>query len=240
MEKERRNYVEELENLKTAFLGYDKEAVLTYIQSLFDALEEEQLQAIREISERNLALAAENAAMKSEIQTRKQVYEELVKRVDQLNLSMDASMDKMGSYAKESANALEVYRRREQELLNKEREAGARAEQLLQRAAEEAAQIKQEAEAQLQRAAEEAARIQDEAACAAEHCRIKAREEGAQMLRHTQTRIDEILQEAKERADKEKASYVYYRQCLRNYCGHLEAYLTESESDLTPTETEQG
>lgn len=76
MEKEKRNYVEELENLKTAFLGYDKEAVLTYIQILFDALEEEQQQAVSEISKRNLALAVENAAMKSEIQTHKQVYEE--------------------------------------------------------------------------------------------------------------------------------------------------------------------
>ena len=231
MEKEKRNYVEELENLKTAFLGYDKEAVLTYIQSLFDALEEEQQAFQNAEAETQRALAAENAALQSELQTRKQVYEELVKRVDQRNLSMDASMDKMGNYAKESAHALETYRRREQELLNKEREAGARAEQLLQRAAEEAAQIKQEAEAQLQRATE---------ARAAEHCRIKAREEGQQMLLRTQTRIEEILQEAKERADKEKASYVYYRQCLRNYCEHLEAYLAESESDLNPTETEQG
>ena len=44
MEKEKRNYVEELENLKTAFIGYDKEAVLTYIQILLDTLEEEQQQ----------------------------------------------------------------------------------------------------------------------------------------------------------------------------------------------------
>ena len=146
-------------------------------------------------------------------------------------------MDKMGNYAKESAHALETYRRREQELLNKEREAGARAEQLLQRAAEEAAQIKQEAEAQMQKAAEEAARIQDEAARAAEHCRIKAREEGQQMLLRTQTRIEEILQEAKERADKEKASYVYYRQCLRNYCEHLEAYLDETEQQTASKHT---
>ena len=240
MEKEKRHYVEELENLKTAVLGYDTEAVLTYIQSLFDALEEEQQVFQNAEAETQRALAAENAALQSELQTRKQVYEELVKRVDQLNLSMDASMNKMGNYAKESAHALETYRRREQELLNKEREAGARAEQLLQRAAEEAAQIKQEAEAQLQRATEEAARIQDEAARAAEHCRIKAREEGQQMLHRTQTRIEAILKEAKERADKEKASYAYYRQCLRNYCEHLEAYLAESESDLNPTETEQG
>ena len=222
MEKQKRNYVEELENLKTAFLGYDKEAVLTYIQILLDALEEEQQQAVREISKQNLALTAENAALQSELQTRKLVYEELVKRVDQLNLSMDVSMDKMGSYARESADALEAYRRREQEILTKEREAEDQRKQLLQRAAEEAAQIKQEA------------------ARAAEHCRIKAREEGQQMLHCTQTRIEAILKEAKERADKEKASYAYYRQCLRNYCEHLEAYLAESESDLNPTETEQG
>ena len=98
MEKEKRNYVEELENLKTAFLGYDKEAVLTYIQSLFDALEEEQQAFQNAEAETQRALAAENAALQSELQTRKQVYEELVKRVDQLNLSMDASIDKMGSY----------------------------------------------------------------------------------------------------------------------------------------------
>lgn len=222
MEKQKRNYVEELENLKTAFLGYDKEAVLDYIQILLDALEEEQQQAVREISKQNLALTAENAALQSELQTRKLVYEELVKRVDQLNLSMDVSMDKMGNYARESADALEAYRRREQEILTKEREAEDQRKQLLQRAAEEAAQIKQEA------------------ARAAEHCRIKAREEGQQMLHRTQTRIEAILKEAKERADKEKASYAYYRQCLRNYCDHLETYLAESESGLTPTETEQG
>ena len=94
MEKQKRNYVEELENLKTAFIGYDKEAVLTYIQILLDTLEEEQQQAVREISKQNLALAAENAALQSELQTRKLVYEELVKRVDQLNLSMDVPWTK--------------------------------------------------------------------------------------------------------------------------------------------------
>ena len=237
MEKEKRNYVEELENLKTAFLGYDKEAVLTYIQSLFDALEEEQQAFQNAEAETQRALAAENAALQSELQTRKLVYEELVKRVDQLNLSMDASMDKMGNYAKESAHALETYRRREQEILTKEREAEAQRKLLLQKASAEAAQIKHEAEAQLQRAAEEAARIQDEAARAAEHCRTKAREEGQQMLLRTQTRIEEILQEAKERANKEKASYVYYRQCLRNYCEHLEAYLDETEQQTVSKHT---
>ena len=153
MEKQKRNYVEELENLKTAFLGYDKEAVLDYIQNLLDALEEEQQAFQNAEAEKQRALAAENAALQSDLQTRKQVYEELVKRVDQLNLSMDASMDKMGNYAKESAHALETYRRREQEILTKEREAEAQRKLLLQKASAEAAQIKHEAEAQLQRAA---------------------------------------------------------------------------------------
>lgn len=219
MEKEKRNYVEELENLKTAFLGYDKEAVLTYIQSLFDALEEEQQQAIREISERNLALAAENAAMKSEIQTRKQVYAELVKRVDQLNLSMDASMDKMGSYARESANALETYRRREQEIAVKEQAASAQREAILREANAEAARIKAVAAAE------------------AETILAEAKASKQRVLKETETRIDAILKNAEAKTQKERAQYVYYRQCLRNYCEHLEAYLDETEQQTASKHT---
>lgn len=211
MEKEKRNYVEELENLKTAFLGYDKEAVLTYIQSLFDALEEEQQQTVSEISKRNLALAVENAAMKSEIQTHKQVYEELVKRVDQLNLSMDASMDKMGNYAKESAHALETYRRREQEIAVKEQAASAQREAILREANAEAARIKAAAAAE------------------AETILVEAKASKQRVLKETETRIDAILKKAESKTQKERAQYVYYRQCLRNYCEHLEAYLDETE-----------
>ena len=211
MEKEKRNYVEELENLKTAFLGYDKEAVLDYIQNLLDALEEEQQQAVREISKQNLALAAENVALQSELQTRKLVYEELVKRVDQLNLSMDASMDKMGSYAKESANALEVYRRREQEIAVKEQGASAQREAILREANAEAARIKAVAAAE------------------AETILAEAKASKQRVLKETETRIDAILKKAETKTQKERAQYAYYRQCLRNYCEHLEAYLDETE-----------
>ena len=220
MEKEKRNYVEELENLKTTFIGYDKEAVLDYIQSLFDALEEEQQQAVSEISKRNLALAVENAAMKSEIQTCKQVYEELVKRVDQLNLSMDASMDKMGSYAKESANALETYRRREQEIAVKEQAASAQREAILREANAEAARIKAAAAAE------------------AETILVEAKASKQRVLKETETRIDAILKKAETKTQKERAQYAYYRQCLRNYCEHLEAYLDETEQQTASKHTE--
>ena len=212
MEKEKRNYVEELENLKTAFIGYDKEAVLTYIQILLDTLEEEQQQAVREISKQNLALAAENAALQSELQTRKLVYEELVKRVDQLNLSMDASMDKMGSYARESADALEAYRRREQEIAVKEQEASAQREAILRDANAEAARIKAAAAAE------------------AETILAEAKASKQRVLKETETRIDAILKKAETKTQKERAQYTYYRQCLREYCGHLLAYLAETEA----------
>ena len=212
MEKQKRNYVEELENLKTAFLGYDKEAVLDYIQILLDALEEEQQQAVREISKQNLALTAENAALQSELQTRKLVYEELVKRVDQLNLSMDASMDKMGNYAKESAHALETYRRREQEIAVKEQEASAQREAILREANAEAARIKAAAAAE------------------AETILAEAKASKQRVLKETETRIDAILKKAETKTQKERAQYTYYRQCLREYCGHLLAYLAETEA----------
>ena len=188
MEKEKRNYVEELENLKTAFIGYDKEAVLTYIQILLDTLEEEQQQAVREISKQNLALAAENAALQSELQTRKLVYEELVKRVDQLNLSMDASMDKMGSYARESADALEAYRRREQEIAVKEQEASAQREAILREANAEAARIKAAAAAE------------------AETILAEAKASKQRVLKETETRIDAILKKAETKTQKERGA----------------------------------
>ena len=206
-----RDYVTELESLKTSIWGYDREAVIAYIRDLIGKADEEKQQSLRELSEQNLALAAENAALKSEIQTRKQVYAELVKRVDQLNLSMDASMHKIGNYAQESARTLEDYRRREQEVAAKEAAAEEKRAKILQEAKEEAARIKATAETE------------------AETIRMHAKESEQRVLKETQGRIDAILAEAKSKAQKGRTQYAYDRQCLRDYCDHLRAYLVEIE-----------
>lgn len=68
------------------------------------------------MSTRQMQLAAENAGLRAEIETRKLVYEQLAKRVDQMNVSMD----KMESYARERDHALENYHIREQEMSDRE------------------------------------------------------------------------------------------------------------------------
>ena len=131
-------------------------------------------------------------------------------------------MDKMGNYAKESAHVLETYRRREQEIAVKEQAASAQREAILREANAEATRIKAAAAAE------------------AETILVEAKISKQRVLKETETRIDAILKNAEAKTQKERAQYAYYRQCLRNYCEHLETYLAESESDLTPTETEQG
>ena len=57
------------------------------------------------------------------------------------------------------------------------------------------------------------------------------------MLKETETRIDAILKKAEAKTQKERAQYAYYRQCLRNYCEHLEAYLDETERQTASKHT---
>ena len=111
-----RNYVKELEGLKTSLMGYDRESVMAYIRDLIVEKDAEREDALKEMSTRQMQLAAENAGLRAEIETRKLVYEQLAKRVDQMNVSMD----KMESYARERDHALENYHIREQEMSDRE------------------------------------------------------------------------------------------------------------------------
>lgn len=99
-----RDYVKELEGLKTSLMGYDRESVMTYIRDLIVEKDAEREDALKEMSTRQMQLAAENAGLRAEIETRKLVYEQLAKRLDQMNVSMD----KMESYARERDHALWV------------------------------------------------------------------------------------------------------------------------------------
>lgn len=111
-----RDYVKELEGLKTSLMGYDRESVMAYIRDLIVEKDAEREDALKEMSTRQMQLAAENAGLRAEIETRKLVYEQLAKRVDQMNVSMD----KMESYARERDHALENYHIREQEMSDRE------------------------------------------------------------------------------------------------------------------------
>ena len=204
--RERKNYVNDIEGLKTSLMGYDREAVIAYIKTLVETFDEEKETALKEITERNLALTAENAAMKSEIQTRKQVYEELVKRVDQLGLAMDTSMNKIGSYADESAKTLEDYRRREQEISLKEQQAEQKRETMLSEAKAEIKQMLADAEAQK-----------------------------AEILHKAQEESNALLAKSKRGVQKQQELYGMYWNHLREFSENLQGIVEKTEFKMRET-----
>ena len=217
MAKRERNYVTEIEELKTSLMGYDREAVIAYIKTLVEKFDEEKEAAVKEMAENNLTLAAENAAMKSEIQTRKQVYEELVKRVDQLGLAMDTSMNKIGSYADESAKTLEDYRRREQELSLKEQQAEQKRETILSTAKEEAERIKAAAEAEIKQMLAE------------------AESRRADLLQKAQAESDAILAKGRRGVQKQQELYGMYWNHLREFSENLQGIVEKTEFKMRET-----
>lgn len=129
-----RDYVKELEGLKTSLMGYDRESVMAYIRDLIVEKDAEREDALKEMSTRQMQLAAENAGLRAEIETRKLVYEQLAKRVDQMNVSMD----KMESYARERDHALENYHIREQEMSDREFRVREKCNDMIREAREQA------------------------------------------------------------------------------------------------------
>ena len=129
-----RDYVKELEGLKTSLMGYDRESVMAYIRDLIVEKDAQREDALKEMSTRQMQLAAENAGLRAEIETRKLVYEQLAKRVDQMNVSMD----KMESYARERDHALENYHIREQEMSDREFRAREKCNDMIREAREQA------------------------------------------------------------------------------------------------------
>ena len=144
-----RDYVKELEGLKTSLMGYDREAVMVYIRDLIGKKDAEREDTRKEMTERQRQLEAENAGLRAEAETRKIMYEDLVRRMDQMNVSMD----KMESYARERDHALDDYHIREQEFHEMESQAREKCDEIIFQARMQAQQkcdeMIREAEAQV-------------------------------------------------------------------------------------------
>lgn len=205
-----KGFVEELESLKTGLWGYDREAVLAYLRELIGRMDDEKAQAIKEISDQKDALAAENAALRGEVKTRKQLYDELAKRVDQMSTSMDTSLNRLEGYSKESAKTLEGYCRREQELAAKEAKTEEKCAEMLRQADAKAVAIVKAAETK------------------AEHIRSLAMEAKGRILADTRDESETMIAEAEQKVRKQKELYDYYCKSMRSYCQHVLTLLETS------------
>ena len=59
-----RNFVKEIEKLRTAVLGYDREEVVLYIRELVEYYGQKNEEAVRELYLEKMQLAAENAGLR--------------------------------------------------------------------------------------------------------------------------------------------------------------------------------
>lgn len=71
-----RNFVKEIEKLRTAVLGYDREEVVLYIRELVEYYGQKNEEAVRELYLEKMQLAAENAGLRAQIPTQEKLYEE--------------------------------------------------------------------------------------------------------------------------------------------------------------------
>ena len=83
-----RNFVKEIEKLKTAVLGYDREEVVLYIKELVDYYEKKNADAVKELYLEKMRLTTENSGLKSQVSTQEKMCAELAARMDRIKQSV--------------------------------------------------------------------------------------------------------------------------------------------------------
>ena len=79
-----RNFVKEIEKLRTAVLGYDREEVVLYIRELVEYYGQKTEEAVRELYLEKMQLAAENAGLRAQIPTQEKLYAEAEGKAEEI------------------------------------------------------------------------------------------------------------------------------------------------------------
>ena len=131
-----RNFVKEIEKLRTAVLGYDREEVVLYIRELVEYYGQKNEEAVRELYLEKMQLAAENAGLRAQIPTQEKLYAEAEGKAEEI----------LGG-AKETAAAILDHAGTEKERML--REAGEEGKRILAEAGRQAEEILAEAGRQM-------------------------------------------------------------------------------------------
>ena len=189
-----RNFVKEIEKLRTAVLGYDREEVVLYIRELVEYYGQKNGEAVRELYLEKMQLAAENAGLRAQIPTQEKLYAEA-----------EGKAEEILSGAKETAATILDHAGTEKERMLKEaEEAGKKIlAEADQKAVETITEADQKAGETLTEAERKAGEILAEAGRQAEEILAEA---GRQM--------DVILTKTREKVEKQQALYHQYRSRL--------------------------
>ncbi len=189
-----RNFVKEIEKLRTAVLGYDREEVVLYIRELVEYYGQKNEEAVRELYLEKMQLAAENAGLRAQIPTQEKLYEEAEGKAEEI----------LGG-AKETAATILDHAGTEKERML--REAGEAEKRILAEADRKAGETLAEADRKAGETLAEADRKAGETLTEAER-------KAGEILAEAGRQMDVILTKTREKVEKQQALYHQYRSRL--------------------------
>ena len=189
-----RNFVKEIEKLRTAVLGYDREEVVLYIRELVEYYGQKNEEAVRELYLEKMQLAAENAGLRAQIPTQEKLYEEA-----------EGKAEEILSGAKETAATILDHAGTEKERMLKE--AGEAEKRILAEADQKAVETIAEAD-------QKAVETITEADQKAGETLTEAERKAGEILAEAGRQMDVILTKTREKVEKQQALYHQYRSRL--------------------------
>ena len=189
-----RNFVKEIEKLRTAVLGYDREEVVLYIRELVEYYGQKNGEAVRELYLEKMQLAAENAGLRAQIPTQEKLYAEAEGKAEEI----------LGG-AKETAATILDHAGTEKERMLKE--AGEAEKRILAEADRKAGETLAEADRKVGETLTEAERKAGEILA-------EAGRQAEEILSEVGRQMDVILTKTREKVEKQQALYHQYRSRL--------------------------
>lgn len=189
-----RNFVKEIEKLRTAVLGYDREEVVLYIRELVEYYGQKNEETVRELYLEKMQLAAENAGLRAQIPTQEKLYAEAEGKAEEI----------LGG-AKETAATILDHAGTEKERMLKE--AGEAEKRILAEADRKAGETLAEADRKAGETLTEAERKAGEILA-------EAGRQAEEILAEAGRQMDVILTKTREKVEKQQALYHQYRSRL--------------------------
>lgn len=202
-----RNFVKEIEKLRTAVLGYDREEVVLYIRELVEYYGQKNEETVRELYLEKMQLAAENAGLRAQIPTQEKLYAEAEGKAEEI----------LGG-AKETAATILDHAGTEKERMLKE--AGEAEKRILAEADQKAVETITEAD-------QKAGETLTEAERKAGEILAEAGRQAEEILAEAGRQMDVILTKTREKVEKEQALYHQYRSRLESLKKGLDCIFSE-------------
>lgn len=196
--------VNKLEELKTGFRGYDKEAVHTFMLEILRECEQNKDRSMEELIRQNQTLQTELKESKERLRDIKDQNMELLKNMS----SMTEAVGKGTDYTRERDRELDEYRKKEKDI-----------DELLEK-------TRQEAQA-------EHDRILEEAVARKNSLLADVKAEKAELLSGARAEAQELVRKAREEAERLQSEAETNYQEMMERSGRVRKYLDEMKNRMT-------